>query len=72
MNFKLEVIAFDIESCFIAQQCGATRIELCDNQAEGGTTPSYGFIKQAREKISTRKLTWKVCVFVHTPSHASS
>lgn len=52
MNFKLEVIAFDIESCFIAQQCGATRIELCDNQAEGGTTPSYGFIKQAREKVS--------------------
>jgi copper homeostasis protein len=52
MNFKLEVIAFDIESCFIAQKCGATRIELCDNQGEGGTTPSQGFINQAREKIS--------------------
>lgn len=52
MNFKLEVIAFDIESCFIAQQRGAARIELCDNQSEGGTTPSYGFIKQARSKVS--------------------
>ena len=51
INFKLEVIAFDIESCFIAQQSGAARIELCDNQAEGGTTPSYGFIKQARAKV---------------------
>ena len=49
--FKLEVIAFDIESCIIAEQSGANRIELCDNQADGGTTPSYGFIKQAREKV---------------------
>ena len=50
-SFKLEVIAFDIESCIIAEQSGANRIELCDNQADGGTTPSYGFIKQAREKV---------------------
>lgn len=27
---------------------GATRIELCDNLEEGGTTPSYGTIKKAR------------------------
>lgn len=25
---------------------GAGRIELCDNLAEGGTTPSYGVIKK--------------------------
>ena len=50
-SFKLEVIAFDIESCIIAEQSGVYRIELCDNQADGGTTPSYGFIKQAREKV---------------------
>lgn len=48
----LEVCAFHIESCIIAERAGATRVELCDNPIEGGTTPSYGTIKQAREKIS--------------------
>ncbi|MDQ6901495.1 MAG: copper homeostasis protein CutC [Bacteroidota bacterium] len=52
MAYKLEIIAFDIESCISAQQHGADRIELCDNFSEGGTTPSYGFIKKAREKLS--------------------
>lgn len=52
MNHKLEVIAFDIESCLLAQQAGAHRIELCDNPGEGGTTASYGFIKAARQKTS--------------------
>jgi copper homeostasis protein len=49
MSYKLEVIAFSIESCSLIQQSGAHRIELCDNPGEGGTTPSYGFIKKARE-----------------------
>jgi copper homeostasis protein len=49
---KLEIIGFNIESCIAAQQGGAHRIELCDNPSEGGTTPSYGFIKVAREKLS--------------------
>ncbi|MFT3907871.1 MAG: copper homeostasis protein CutC [Ferruginibacter sp.] len=52
MNYKLEVIGFTIESCIIAQQNGANRIELCDNPGDGGTTPSYGFIKAARKKTS--------------------
>ena len=51
MIFKLEVIGFNIESCIVAQAAGAHRIELCDNPEEGGTTPSYGFIKAAREKL---------------------
>jgi copper homeostasis protein len=51
MNFKLEVIGFNIESCIIAQAAGAHRIELCDNPGEGGTTPSYGFIKAARKNL---------------------
>jgi copper homeostasis protein len=51
MNYHLEIIAFNIESCIIAQASGATRIELCDNPGDGGTTPSYGFIKAAREKL---------------------
>ena len=49
MKYKLEVIAFDIESCSAAQEAGADRIELCDNPLEGGTTPSYSFIEAARK-----------------------
>ena len=52
MKFTLEVIGFTIESCMIAQSSGAHRIELCADPADGGTTPSYGFIKAAREKLS--------------------
>ena len=48
---KLEIIGFNIESCISAQEAGADRIELCDNPSEGGTTPSYGFIKAARKKL---------------------
>ena len=49
MKLTLETIAFNIESCKHAQKAGAHRIELCDNPGEGGTTPSYGFIKAARK-----------------------
>ncbi len=52
MHYTLEVIAFTIESVLLAEQSGAHRIELCDNPAEGGTTPGYGTIKTAREKTS--------------------
>ena len=48
---KLEVIGFNIESCIAAQEGGANRIELCSGPGEGGTTPSYAFIKAAREKL---------------------
>jgi copper homeostasis protein len=54
MNFILETIAFSIQACTEAQAAGAHRIELCDNPSEGGTTPSYGFIKTAREKLTTQ------------------
>ena len=52
MNMKLEIIGFNIESCMAAQESGAHRVELCDNPSEGGTTPSCGFIKAARKKLS--------------------
>jgi copper homeostasis protein len=51
-KYKLEVIAFNIASCKAAEQANAFRIELCDNAHDGGTTPSYGFIKAARENLS--------------------
>lgn len=49
---ELEVIAFDLASCLIAESHGANRIELCANPHEGGTTPSYGMIATARERAS--------------------
>ena len=52
MNYKLEVIAFSLDSCLLIEKAGAHRIELCDNPGEGGTTPSYGFIKKARALTS--------------------
>jgi copper homeostasis protein len=52
MTYQLEVIAFSIGSCIVAEKAGADRIELCDNPGEGGTTPSYGMIKTARLKTS--------------------
>jgi len=51
MNYKLEIIGFNIDSCVAAQEAGADRIELCAGPGEGGTTPSYAFIKAAREKL---------------------
>ncbi|AEW00239.1 copper homeostasis protein CutC [Niastella koreensis] len=47
----LEVCAFNLQSAVIAEKVGAKRVELCENPADGGTTPSYGTIKQTREKI---------------------
>ena len=49
---ELEVIGFDLASCLIAETHGANRIELCANPHEGGTTPSYGMIRVARQNTS--------------------
>jgi copper homeostasis protein len=35
----------------VAQQAGAHRVELCADPADGGTTPGYGVITTAREKL---------------------
>jgi copper homeostasis protein len=51
MSHLLEVCAFNLQSSIIAEKVGAKRVELCENPADGGTTPSYGTIKQTREKI---------------------
>ncbi|RYY62809.1 MAG: copper homeostasis protein CutC [Chitinophagaceae bacterium] len=50
----LEVCSFNIQSCIIAEKHGAYRVELCDNPIEGGTTPSYGHIRQTRDRISIK------------------
>ena len=44
----------DIPRAFAA---GAERIELCDNLAVGGTTPSYGVIKETADYLKDTKTT---------------
>lgn len=48
----IEVAVYNIESARKAQEGGADRIELCDNYAEGGTTPSHGLIEIVRQHVS--------------------
>jgi copper homeostasis protein len=51
MKFKLEICSDSMQSSLTAQEAGASRIELCDNLPEGGTTPGYGTIMAIREKL---------------------
>lgn len=48
-QFLIEIATSDYVTTKAAYEGGADRIELCANLAEGGTTPSYGHIKQCRE-----------------------
>jgi len=50
-GFGLEVCANSFSSALAAQEGGAIRVEFCENMAEGGTTPSYGQIKLAKERL---------------------
>ncbi|MDP1842891.1 MAG: copper homeostasis protein CutC [Sediminibacterium sp.] len=51
-NILLEICVFNTATAIAAAEAGADRIELCENYANGGTTPSYGYLKTIREKIS--------------------
>lgn len=48
----IEIATSDYITTEAAVAGGADRIELCANLAEGGTTPSYGTIRQCREDFS--------------------
>jgi copper homeostasis protein len=47
----LEVCANSVTSALAGQDGGASRVELCENLHEGGTTPSHGEISLARENL---------------------
>ena len=51
MNKKIlvEVCVDSLDSAKLAEQGGANRIELCSNLNIGGTTPSQGLIKLAKQ-----------------------
>jgi copper homeostasis protein len=51
-KYILEIATSDFATTQSAVEGGADRVELCASLAEGGTTPSYGTIRQCREKLN--------------------
>lgn len=41
----VEVCAYSLESCLVADRCEADRVELCSSPHDGGCTPSMGLVK---------------------------
>lgn len=50
-GFQLEVCSNSSYSALQAQEGGASRVELCQNLENGGTTPSYAQIKRTRDLL---------------------
>jgi copper homeostasis protein len=51
-KYIIEIATSDFITTKSAVEGGADRIEICANLTEGGTTPSYGTIKQCREAFT--------------------
>ena len=49
---KVEICASNFDSARIAQECGASRIELCTNLGVGGLTPSRDLIRKVVSELT--------------------
>lgn len=47
----LEVACFDVESCFLAEQAGADRVEFCSDYNSGGVTPLWDDIANVKKGL---------------------
>ena len=50
-KYVLEIACFNVQSCALAQEAGADRIEFCDDYYSGGITPSKSEIIEARKLL---------------------
>lgn len=51
-NQFLEIACFNLQSCLLAQEAGADRIEFCSDYSKGGLTPNKAEILKIKEMLS--------------------